>query len=165
MGTGHRMNAPYQAFRRADGYITVGANARRLWEAFAKAIGRPELITRRMTNRGELTEIVESVLITRSRADWLSLLENAGVPAGPVNSYVEVFADPKIQARGHVKEVQYPDGVKARVMGPPVRIEPQSPKNGWVRAPEIGEHTEAVLQEAGLTSAEVARLKQIGAVR
>ena len=105
LGSAHRLTAPYQALRTADGHITVGANNQRLWQRLCEAIGRPELADDfptnddRMARRPELVAELESALAARSTDEWVAALIDAGVPCGPIHDYRQVFEDPHTQAR------------------------------------------------------------------
>ncbi|MBX6351189.1 MAG: CoA transferase, partial [Clostridia bacterium] len=169
LGSAHRMSAPYQAIRCADGYITVGAANQRTWERLARAIGREDLLaradfrddTRRVRNRGALVAEIESVTRARPRAHWLRLFEAAGVPAGPILDYAEVFADPHVRAREVVRTLEHPVGGTVRFVGPVVRMS-ETPPEVRLRPPLLGEHTVEVLVGLGLDEAEVRRLLEDG---
>jgi len=158
LGSAHRLTAPYQALRTADGHITVGANNQRLWQRLCEAIGRPELVARfpandeRMARRPELVAELESALAARSTDEWVSTLIDAGVPCGPIHDYRQVFEDEHTQARGMEAWVG-----GNRTLGIPVKM---SGTPGSIRrpAPELGEHTAEVLREAGLSDAEIEAL-------
>jgi formyl-CoA transferase len=160
LGSGHRLLAPYQALRTADGYITVGANNQRMWRLLCETIDRPELIDDarfasnddRMERRAELVVELEKALAARSTHEWVDILVEAGVPCGPIHDYRQVFEDPHTQARE--MEVQV-DGT--RMLGIPVKL---SDTPGAVRraAPALGEHSGEVLREAGFSDAEIAAL-------
>ena len=104
-GSAHRLTAPYQALRTKDGHVTVGGNNTRLWTRLCEAVGRPELVdderfatnADRMANRAELAAELESALAARTTAEWVEALLEAGVPAGPINDYAQVFDDPHIR--------------------------------------------------------------------
>ena len=171
MGSAHRMSAPYQAIRCADGYITLGAANQRTWERLARAIGRPDLLERaeyrddtgRVQNRRRLAEEIESVTSTRPREHWLRVLEEAGVPCGPILNYAEVFSDPHVQARGVVQEVDHPVGGRIRMVGPVVKMS-ATPARIHRRPPMYGEHTIAVLREIGRSDEEIQNLLKDGVV-
>jgi crotonobetainyl-CoA:carnitine CoA-transferase CaiB-like acyl-CoA transferase len=160
LGSGHRLLAPYQALRTADGHITVGANNQRMWRLLCETIGRPQLIDDarfasnddRMERRSELVVELEKALIERGTHEWVDVLVEAGVPCGPIHDYRQVFEDPHTQARE--MEVQV-DGT--RMLGIPVKL---SDTPGSVRraAPSLGEHSDEVLREAGFSEAEIAAL-------
>lgn len=171
MGSAHRMSAPYQAIRCADGYINLGAANTRTWEKFAHAIGRPELLDRseyaedglRVQNRHQLTQEIESVTIQQPRSHWLAVLEEIGVPCGPISNYAEVFADPHIQARGMVQEMEHPVGGAVQVLGPAAKLS-ETPVRLARRSPLYGEHTAEVLAEIGCTQAEIQELEKAGVI-
>ena len=99
MGSAHRLSAPYQALRAADGYLALGAANQRTWEQLCDAIGRKDLLADprfatnadRTKHQRELAEILEAVFATRSIGEWLTVLEQAGVPAGPVYNMEQVY--------------------------------------------------------------------------
>ena len=171
MGSAHRMSAPYQAIRCADGYINLGAANTRTWEKFAQAIGRPELLDRpeyaedglRVKNRHQLTQEIEAVTIQQPRSHWLAVLEEVGVPCGPISNYAEVFADPHIQARGMVQEMRHPVGGMVQVLGPAAKLS-ETPVRLARRSPLYGEHTAEVLVEIGCTQAEIQELEKAGVI-
>lgn len=171
MGSAHRMSAPYQAIRCADGYITLGAANQRTWERFAHAIGRPDLLDRpeyrddtgRVQNRRRLAEEIEAVTSTRPRAHWLEVLEKAGVPCGPILNYAEVFSDPHVQARGLVQEIEHPAGGRIRVVGPAIKMS-ATPARIHRRSPLYGEHTVEVLRELGRSNDDIGALLEDGVV-
>ncbi len=171
MGSAHRMSAPYQAIRCADGYINLGAANTRTWEKFAQAIGRPELLDRpeyaedglRVQNRQQLTREIEAVTTRQPRSHWLAVLEESGVPCGPISNYAEVFADPHIQARGMVQEMNHPVGGSVRVLGPAAKLS-ETPVRLARRSPLYGEHTAEVLAEIGCTPAEIQELEKAGVI-
>ncbi|MFK7942539.1 MAG: CaiB/BaiF CoA transferase family protein [Paracoccaceae bacterium] len=158
MGSAHPLNAPYQAIRTADGYINLGAANQRNWERLVDLIGRPdlgsdprfELNTGRMANRAELEAELNAVFSKRSSAEWLAMLEEGGFPAGPVLSIREMHADPQAIDRGMVPSVDHPSTGVVQTIGLPVKFT-ETP--GGVRgpAPMLGQHTEEVLAEYGIS--------------
>ena len=166
-GSAHRLTAPYQALRTSDGYMTVGGNNQKLWKLLCDAIGRPELVeddrfatnTDRMDNRPELVEELEATLTSRTTDEWVTTLLDAGVPAGPINNYQEVFDDPHTQARGMLAEVSHPVEGAVRVLGIPAKL---SDTPGQIRRPPplLGEHTDEVLTDAGYDQAGIDRLRR-----
>jgi crotonobetainyl-CoA:carnitine CoA-transferase CaiB-like acyl-CoA transferase len=171
MGSAHRMSAPYQAIRCADGYLTLGAANQRTWERFARAVGLPALIDRpeyaddrrRVQNHRQLAEEIEVVTATRPRAYWLKALEEVGVPCGPILNYAEVFADPQVRARGMVQELAHPVGGRIRVLGPAAKLS-ETPARLSRPAPLYGEHSAEVLREAGYGDVEIRQLAEAGVI-
>ena len=165
LGSAHRLTAPYQALRTRDGHVTVGANTPRLWERLCTAIGRPELAEDprfasnddRMAHREALVEELESALRERTTDEWVAALLDAGVPCGPIHDYRQVFEDEHTQAREMEVRLEHPVEGSIRALGIPVKL---SDTPGSIRrpAPLLGEHTEEVLREAGLSDAEIAAL-------
>ena len=166
-GSAHRLNAPYQALKTRDGYVTVGANNQRLWTRFCEVLDREDLtedsrfLTNldRMDHREELAAELESVLKKRDTDDWMEILMEKGVPAGPLYNYRQVFEDPHTQAREMMVEMEHPVEGIVRGLGIPVKL---SETPGEVRspAPLLGEHTEETLAGLGYSKAEIADLKE-----
>jgi crotonobetainyl-CoA:carnitine CoA-transferase CaiB-like acyl-CoA transferase len=164
-GTRHRRSAPYQAYRTADGYVTIGANNQRLWERLVAVLDKPEWLEdprfnthgARLEHVDELEREIEAVTTTRTTDDWILTLEQAGVPGGPVLTYDEALADPHVLARGMVAEVEHPIIGPMRTLGTPAKF---SGMDYSVRgpAPWLGQHTTEVMREAGLDDDEIERL-------
>jgi crotonobetainyl-CoA:carnitine CoA-transferase CaiB-like acyl-CoA transferase len=158
MGSAHPLNAPYQAFATADGWISVGAANQRNWERLCHAIGAPELLADpafasnqgRMENLAALVERLTPVFRGRTTGEWLGAMEAAEVPAGPVLSIAAMHVDPQSLARHMVVEVDHPVAGPSKVIGLPLKF---SETPGGVRrpAPLLGEHTDEILAELGYT--------------
>ncbi|HEX7126572.1 MAG TPA: CoA transferase [Thermodesulfobacteriota bacterium] len=171
LGSAHRLSAPYQALRAEDGYFTVGANNDRLFEGFARGIGRPDLLEdarfrgrkERLAHRAELVAEVEKTTATRPRAYWLARLEREGVPSGPINTYPEALSDPHALARRMVVDLDHPGAGPIKALGVPVKLS-ETPGAVDRPAPLLGEHTDAILEELGYGKAERAHLFDTGIV-
>ena len=172
LGSAHRMVAPYQAIRCADGYITLGAANERLFRRVCEVLGHPEWIempefadaTRRVRNRQRLTDLIEDITVQRPRDHWLALLEANDIPCGPINDYAQVFADPHVIAREMVVETDHPTLGRLKTLGSPIKMS-ATPADVSRRAPQLGEHTDEVLREAGFSAEEIVALRQSGAAR
>jgi len=171
LGSAHRMNAPYQAVRCADGYITLGAANERLFRRLCEVLGHTEWSAdpafaenaSRVKHREALAARIESITATQPRAHWLSLLEANDIPCGPINDYAQVFADPQVLAREMVVETAHPTFGHLRTLGSPIKMS-ATPPDVSRRAPQLGEHTEEVLAEAGLGDAAIGALRAAGAI-
>ncbi len=171
LGSAHRMNAPYQAIRCADGYITLGAANERLFRRLCEVLGHTEWADQpefadnasRVTHREALAGRIESITSLQPRSHWLTLLESHDIPCGPINDYAQVFADPQVLAREMVVETKHPTLGHLRTLGSPIKLS-ATPPDGSRRAPMLGEHTEQVLADAGFSKDEIAALRQSGAV-
>jgi crotonobetainyl-CoA:carnitine CoA-transferase CaiB-like acyl-CoA transferase len=171
MGSAHRMNAPYQAIRCADGYITLGAANERLFRRLADVLGHSEWAAdeafadnaRRVRNHQALAERIEAITVAKPRAHWLALLDANEIPCGPINDYAQVFDDPQVQAREMVVETDHPSLGHLRTLGSPIKMS-ATPPNVSRRAPQLGEHTDEVLVEAGFSDVEITALREAGAI-
>ena len=103
----------------------------------------------RVLNRAQLVPILEAILQTRTKADWLAALEAAKVPCGAINDLAEVFADPQIEARGMVTEWQHPVKDRLRLVSSPLKLSVtpvRTPARGGLPPPQLGQHTSEVLR-------------------
>ena len=171
-GTRHRRNAPYQAFRTQDGYVTVGGNNDKLWNNLCtQVLGRPELLAdprfnpvqARLKNVDALQDEIEKVLVTAPTAHWVAKLDAASVPGGPVYTYDEAVADPHILARNMVTEVDHPKIGRMKNMGSPVKASADFTRTR-MPAPWLGQHSDSTLKSLGLDETRIARLHADGVV-
>ncbi len=170
MGSAHPLNAPYEAFETADGWITVGAANQTNWERLVRILGADDLAADprfranagRIVHRVALAEALAHYFREKSSADWLAELDAGGLPAGPVASVTEMHVDPQTRARGMVVETDHPVAGRTQAIGPPVKF---SETPGGVRrpAPLLGQHTAEVLAEIGWDEARIAGLLGTGA--
>ncbi len=171
MGSAHPLNAPYQAFETADGWITVGAANQGNWLRLLEVLEAPELSEDprfiepkgRMDHLGELEAALNAIFRKRGNADWLARFEAAGLPAGPVQSILEMQADPQTLARQMVVETEHATLGPVKTLGLPVKFS-ETPGEVAAGAPVYGEHTRTVLAEYGFSEAEIAALIAEGAV-
>jgi crotonobetainyl-CoA:carnitine CoA-transferase CaiB-like acyl-CoA transferase len=171
MGTAHPLNAPYQAFPVADGWITVGAANQNNWLRMLDVIGAPQLkddprfVTNaeRMRNLPDLQAELTAFFKTRTSAEWLRRLEEAGVPAGPVLDVRQMQADPQALAREMVVETAHPTAGKVKSIGLPIKFS-ETPGAVTRPAPVLGQHTREVLREHGFSDAETDEMAAQGAI-
>ena len=171
-GSAHEFTVPWQAFEAKDGYVVIATRQDNFWRKLAAVLGVPGLAEdprfatnpKRLEHRAELVAIMESVLRTRTVAEWLLLLRSAEVPAAPVNNLDGAFAEPPVAERAMIVEYDHPDAGRVRLPGNPIKLAgaPPTPSNP---APRLGEHTDAVLRDLlGLSAERIEELRQQGAV-
>lgn len=162
LGSAHRVTAPYQAFRTADGYVAIGATTPPTWTAFCRVTGLERLEgdpawrdgTTRNERAAELASIIEAVTRTRTTEEWMRELSAAGVPCGRINDLATVFADDHLAERGLFVDLPHPLLGSVRAIGSPLHLSDTPPVMRRA-APLLGEHTREVLAEAGLPAAEI----------
>lgn len=173
-GSAHQANAPYQAVRTEDGWITIGAATERNWTAFCQAVELHQLpeddryrtTNSRLDNRDSLIAAIESRTRQATTAHWMAVLEAAGVPCAPIQNYAEVYSDPHLLAREYFWDAPHPREAaeEVRQLGSPMRFS-ATPARRDAAGPLLGEHSEAVLGEAGLTAEEITSLLADGIVQ
>ena len=171
LGSAHRMNAPYQAMRCADGYVTVGAANDKIFRKLCDALGHSEWAgdpdyrddAHRIRNRVALVGRIEAVMASRSRAHWLTVFDTHDIPCGPINDYAEVMADAHVRARELVVETDHPTLGRIQTLGTPLKLS-ETPLTPGRPAPLLGQHTDEVLSQAGFSADEIAELRRLGAV-
>jgi formyl-CoA transferase len=172
MGNAHFNIAPYEVFRARDRWITLGALNDRQWGMLCEFVEMPELKDdprfvdnqSRVVNREELAEVLNRVFSTRDAEEWLGMLQEAGIPSGPINAVEDVFNHPQRQARELVQYIEHPTAGRVGFPGFPYKFS-ETPAQLLRPPPMLGEHTEEVLIELlGYSKQEVNSLKQAGIV-
>jgi formyl-CoA transferase len=165
-GNNHPTSIPTGVFKTRDGHLNVAASGGRIWLRLCDAIGAPELAEHpdyktgalRSEHRDRLHIDIEQRLAARTTAEWVDVLNAAGVPCGPIYAIDEAFADPQVRQLGMVQEVG-----DVPYLGQPVTLS-RTPSRVVAHPPALGEHTAEVLREIGFDDAGIARLKSEGIV-
>jgi crotonobetainyl-CoA:carnitine CoA-transferase CaiB-like acyl-CoA transferase len=157
LGSAHQSQAPYQAFRTADGWLTIGANTPNTWAGLCRTLDMTAELddpgyadaTRRHARRGELLDAVEFRTRTWTTADLLAALNEAGVPCAPINDYGEVFTDEHLTSRAFFWDAPHPTLGPVRQLGSPMRFS-RTPTVRAAAGPPLGADTHAVLTRSGV---------------
>jgi crotonobetainyl-CoA:carnitine CoA-transferase CaiB-like acyl-CoA transferase len=171
LGSAHPLSAPYQAFETSDGWITLGASNQKTWLAFLTVLDAPNIAgdarfadnAGRMANLPALVALLTPHFRRRTTAQWLALLEKAGVPAGPVLSVMEMHTHPQTRARDMVPVVEHAVAGAVETLGLPVKFS-ATPGGVASGAPTLGQHSRDVLAEAGYNPREIDDLIEAGTV-
>jgi len=172
LGNTHPNIVPYQTFRTQDGAIILACGNDNLFRKFCDVAGCGELAIdsrfasngKRVENRAALTALLEALFAARSTRDWVTALESAGVPNGPINDLAQVFDEPQVVARGMRVDVTHPVVGKVPMVASPMRFS-GTPIEYRLAPPTLGEHTEAVLaRELGFDAARLAGLRERGVI-
>jgi len=172
LGNAHPNIVPYQAFATRDGYIILAVGNDGQFAKFCTVAGRPELAKderyatnpARVANRKELVALLEELIRTRDSHDWLSALEQVGVPCGPINDLTAVFEDPQVKARNIHQDLPHPTQGSVPTVASPIRYS-GTPLVHDTAPPTLGQHTDTVLAESlGLSGADIAALRDKGVI-
>jgi len=170
-GNNHPTSIPTGVFKTKDGYINIAAAGQVMWERVCQALGAPELISRddfktgalRSKNRDALNAELEKRTVNKTSAEWIDILNEIGVPTGPINSIDQVFADPQVKHLGIAQAAKRPNGKEQVFVGQPVTLS-RTPSKIVATPPEQGQHTDEVLKEFGFADNEIAALRRAKAV-
>lgn len=169
MGNRHPTIVPYETFAASDGDFVIAVGNDEQWRRFCTVAAmepdeRFATNRQRVTGYAELKPILDALLITRPRADWIARLTAAGVPSGSVRDLHEVFSDPQLAARDMIVEVQHPLLGTLQTLGTPIKLS-ATPGAIVAAPPTLGQHTESVLTgDLGFSSREVGDLRAKGVV-
>ena len=171
VGNDHPTSMPTSAYTTADGHMNVAATGTKMWQRVCEAIGRPDLFEHpdfktaenRAKNRKSLNEALNKGFASKPSAEWVEILNAAGVPCGPIYSMDQVFADPQVRHVQAAVEVEHKTRGKLRLINQPVKLS-RTPAKLVAATPDRGEHTEEVLLDLGFSSLEIKKLKSEGIV-
>jgi crotonobetainyl-CoA:carnitine CoA-transferase CaiB-like acyl-CoA transferase len=170
LGNAHPNIVPYQVFATADGFLILAVANDGQFRRFCAASGLDSLVTdprfttnaERVGHRETVVALLKPVMATRTTADWITTLEAANVPCGPINTVEQVFAEPQAKARGFTVSLPHDEAGLIDLVASPLRLE-KTPPEYHSAPPLLGQHTDAVLGDVlGLTPPEIAQLKADG---
>ncbi|MEE8338027.1 MAG: CoA transferase [Dehalococcoidia bacterium] len=170
-GNNHPTAVPTGVFRTTDGHINIAAAGGEMFRRMCEALDAPELAEHehfsdprvRAGHRDELNEAIETITVTRPSAQWITVMNEGGVPCGPINTIDQTFADPQVQHLGIAIPMDSPSIGATQVVGQAVNLSrTPSPDHVLRPTPELGEHTEEVLGPLGYDADRVAALREAG---
>ena len=170
LGTANRMTAPYQAVKAKDGYFVMGATNNKLWQLLCGILERPDLLQKveyqtiagRLGQREQLIQELENSFALKSSDEWIDLLLEHGIPAGPILDYPQAFESEHGRHRQMRIEIDHPLEGKVPNIGFAVKMQ-GTPQEVRRHPPLLGEHTQEVLMQAGFTPDEIKELEEQGA--
>ncbi|MGB3245722.1 MAG: CoA transferase [Sulfitobacter sp.] len=171
IGSAHPINAPYQSFQTSDGWINVGAANQSNWLRFLDVIAVPELNDdprfasnfARIQNLPALVDILNGYLVQDTTENWLVRMEQAHLPAGPVNDILQMHSDPQARARDMIVEVEHAKAGRVETIGHPLKFS-RTPAKVAHAAPLLGQHSREVLSEFGYDTTQIDSLVRTQAV-
>jgi crotonobetainyl-CoA:carnitine CoA-transferase CaiB-like acyl-CoA transferase len=170
-GNNHPTSIPTGVFKTADGHINIASTGSKIWARFCNAADAGELAqrpeyqtaTERSRNRDALNADIERYTVKRSSADWIELLNKAGVPCGPIYAIDQVYADPQVAHLRMAQPVKTKNKSPLRMARQPMSLS-RTPSRFVAPPPGLGEHTDTVLKEFGFSAKEIAALRKASAV-
>ncbi|WP_136246513.1 CaiB/BaiF CoA transferase family protein [Halomonas borealis] len=171
-GNAHPNIVPYQAFACADGHLVLAVGNDAQFARLAGLLGHPEWAedpafatnAARVEHRDELVARIAAAFLARPRDAWLADLEGHAIPAGPIHGLCEALADPQVQHRGLSRFLETTDGRRVPQLANPLRFDGES-ATASTPPPGLGQDSDALLAEMGLTAADIDRLRRAGVVR
>jgi formyl-CoA transferase len=165
-GNDHPTSMPTSAYKTKDGYVNIAASGQVMWKRLSEVMGRPELFTQaefkdeavRSKYRVALNEEITKATVTRTTAEWVETLNEAGVPCGPIYTVDQVFADPQVKHLGAAAPVQHPTLGEIKIVKQAVGLS-RTPATMARATPEHSEHTAEILKEIGYDDAQIADLR------
>jgi crotonobetainyl-CoA:carnitine CoA-transferase CaiB-like acyl-CoA transferase len=171
VGNDHPTSMPTSAYRTKDGHINVAASGEGMWKSLCTAIGREDMLAdpdfkggkKRADNRKKLNAAIEQALLKKPSAEWIEILNQAGIPCGPIYSIDQMFADPQVKHLGVAAPVEHPSLGRKQVLANAAVLS-RTPAQVVAATPEVGEHTDEILRELGYAAPEIDQLHKGGAV-
>jgi crotonobetainyl-CoA:carnitine CoA-transferase CaiB-like acyl-CoA transferase len=166
-GNDHPTGIPTGVFKTKDGHMNIAAAGQLMYQRLCTALGVPQLIddprfktvADRSTNRKAMNEELDRATAARTSGEWIAILNEAGVSCGPIYDVKEVFDDPHVRHLGLAVEVKSGALGQIQIQNVPVTLS-RTPAQVRTAAPEMGEHTDEVLREAGYSAEEIAKFRK-----
>jgi crotonobetainyl-CoA:carnitine CoA-transferase CaiB-like acyl-CoA transferase len=168
-GNHHPLASPFGVYQASDGPFNLCAGNEVMWRRLCEAIGRPELaddvrfatVNARVANRPALNVILTEAFRSRPAAGWVEYLNERGIACGPIYNLAEVFHDPQVLHNQMLVERPHPVHGTVKLIGLPIKLT-ETPGEIRRAPPLLNEHADEVLEEAGYTGADIARLREAG---
>jgi crotonobetainyl-CoA:carnitine CoA-transferase CaiB-like acyl-CoA transferase len=170
-GNNHPTSIPTGVFKTQDGHMNLAVAGQEIWKRFAKAMGREDWIkderfasaVARSDNRDVLGTEIEEITVTRTTAEWIDVMTEAGVPAGEINDIGQVFDNPQVHHLGLVQPIKSHERGDTQLVGQPITMS-RTPSRIAAPPPLAGQHSEAILKELGYSEADIAAMKDSGTI-
>lgn len=170
-GNDHPQIVPTGVYESSDGYFTLSTVGNDSYHRLCKAIGAPELASDprftdallREQNRDAMNAAINEATRKKTATEWVELLNAAGVPAGPIYKLDEMFADPQVKETGIATRLDHPQLGEIEILGQPITLS-RTPASFRAAPPELGQHTDEVLAQAGYSSDEIEQLRTLGVI-
>jgi formyl-CoA transferase len=171
VGNDHPTSMPTSAYKTKDGHINVAASGEGMWASLCKVIEREDMLAspdfkggkKRAENRKQLNAAIEAALMKKNSAEWIEILNKAGIPCGPIYKVDEVFADPQVKHLGVAAPVEHAKLGRKNILANAAVLS-RTPAKVVAPTPEIGEHTDEVLRELKYSAQEIEQLRKGGVV-
>jgi len=171
-GNDHPTAIPTGVYPTSDGHINIAASGDQLFRRLCEAAGAPELVShpeyatsaQRSKNRKALHGRISEITKTKSSKEWVSLLTDAGVPSGPINSIDQTFAEPQVEHLGIARRVRHGKLGDIRVVGQPINLTKAPQPDEYRPTPELGQHTDEIMASLGRDAKTIAELRARGVI-
>jgi len=171
VGNDHPTSMPTSAYKTKDGHINVAASGEGMWVNLCKAIDREDMLAspdfkggkKRAENRKSLNANIEAALVKKTGAEWIEILNKAGIPCGPIYKVDQVFADPQVKHLGVATPVEHPKLGRKEILANAAVLS-RTPAKVVAPTPEVGEHTDEILRELKYSAQEIEQLRKGGVV-